>query len=109
MSLMPRASHILAESIPSEWVEYAACKGKTAMFFRHACTRKCDYEPGCRRLKSVKACLEVCEGCPVLENCRKWAVAELPMGVAGGMTEHERWALGRVLGIYPDREPLWLW
>ncbi|WP_372452717.1 WhiB family transcriptional regulator [Pseudonocardia nigra] len=32
----------------------------------------------------------VCAGCPVRAECLSWALAALPEGIAGGMTEHER-------------------
>jgi hypothetical protein len=32
----------------------------------------------------------VCGGCPVREQCLSWALAHLPDGIAGGLTEHER-------------------
>jgi len=32
----------------------------------------------------------VCGGCPVRSECLSWALAALPEGIAGGMTEHER-------------------
>jgi hypothetical protein len=32
----------------------------------------------------------VCGGCPVRSECLEWALAALPEGIAGGMTEHER-------------------
>ena len=32
----------------------------------------------------------VCAGCPVRSECLTWALAVLPEGIAGGMTEHER-------------------
>ncbi|MBO4236839.1 transcription factor WhiB [Pseudonocardia alni] len=34
--------------------------------------------------------LAVCALCPVLADCRSWAIAEQPHGVAGGLTEDER-------------------
>ena len=75
-----------------DWFELAGCKGQTALFFRHSCSKRCASHPaGCVRVKSVRECKAVCADCPVLEHCRIWALAmPLQCGVAGGMTESER-------------------
>ncbi len=109
MSLMQSASHITDSSPVNDWAEYAACKGQTNLFFRHACVKKCRSH-GCRRLKSVKMCREICESCPVLTQCRLWALTNMTMGVAGGMTEFERFDLAYMLKIVPEEpQPLWPW
>jgi len=101
--LTQRVSHITENSPSSEWMQYAACKGKTGEFFRHTCTRRCASAPkGCHRLKSVQTCHAICEVCPVLYNCRVWALSSLPVGFAGGMTESEREKLALSLGVVTD-------
>lgn len=32
----------------------------------------------------------ICKSCPVLIECREWAIGNLEYGIAGGMTEKER-------------------
>ena len=107
MLLMQRASHITASSPIEDWAEFAACRGKTNLFFRHTCTLKCQQMPGCKRLKSVRICVKICEGCPVLAQCRVWGVEHLNMGISGAMTEHERFLLADALEIQPIEEPPW--
>lgn len=43
-----------------------------------------------RQIDEAKA---VCQGCPVLESCRSYALAHGPEGIWGGTTESERRAL----------------
>lgn len=40
--------------------------------------------------EQVAAAKAVCGRCPVLAQCRRWAVTQLPHGIAGGLTEDER-------------------
>ncbi len=47
-------------------------------------------ERGAEHDAQVSAARAVCTGCPVLAQCREWALAGLPDGVAGGMTATER-------------------
>ena len=43
----------------------------------------------------VEAAKKVCASCPVLEQCRRFALDGLECGVAGGLTEQERRATRR--------------
>jgi hypothetical protein len=69
----------------------AACRGvDPELFFPVA-------EPGTpvyrRQVLQAKA---VCAGCPVRAECLEFALAKLPYGIAGGLTEVERRALRRI-------------
>jgi len=76
----------------SKWLDYAACKGKTDLFFQHRCSTRCDQHPsGCDRLQCVCDAKEICAACPVLAHCRIWSIEDsLQHGIAGAMTERER-------------------
>ena len=46
---------------------------------------------------SRKAALRICRGCPVIEQCREYALrVDPPEGIWGGMTARQR---GEVLGL----------
>lgn len=66
-----------------DWRDQAACKGKTDLFFIEArCTNQ---------HKQIKDCRAICEECPVIDDCRRWALAEhIDYGFVGGMTVNER-------------------
>ncbi len=66
------------------WRERAACRGvDPELFFPTA-------EPGPVHDEQVAAAKWVCARCPVREPCLTEALARIPYGVAGGLTEHER-------------------
>lgn len=67
------------------WRDRAACRGggDPERFFPSAGAGP-EYEA------QVAAAKAVCTGCPVLAECRAWALHELAYGIAGGMTEDER-------------------
>lgn len=52
-------------------------------------------ESGPARTMQVAAAKAVCARCPVREQCLIEALARIPYGIAGGLTEHERRALRR--------------
>ena len=69
-----------------EWQLQARCRGvDSSVFFHH------DGERGKARLQREQRAKEMCRVCPVLAECRDYAleVGE-PYGVWGGMTESER-------------------
>jgi WhiB family redox-sensing transcriptional regulator len=45
--------------------------------------------------EQVREAKGVCTNCPVREQCLEWALERLPIGVAGGLDEHERARLRR--------------
>jgi len=76
-----------------EWAARAACKGRTREFYRHRCQAKCYASHGqaCHGSYTVRAALAVCEGCPVLMECRAWALSTMEQyGISGGLTEAQR-------------------
>lgn len=73
-----------------DWREDGACKGYPELFYNGEDERK-----GIRRAKEREA-KEVCAECPVLAQCREYALETgEPYGVWGGLTEMER---HRILG-----------
>jgi hypothetical protein len=73
----------------SDWRTRAACRDEDPeLFFPAANT-------GPAWAAQVTAAKAICRGCPVVEQCRAFAVEGLRYGVAGGMTEQERSALRR--------------
>jgi hypothetical protein len=67
-----------------EWQGRAACRDvDPERFFPMA-------EAGPELARQVARAKRVCTGCPVLAQCREFALAELAHGIAGGMTEAER-------------------
>jgi len=70
------------------WMNEAACKGRTTLFFGIAGER-----PE-RRVKREAAARKVCAGCPVLDDCRAMARDNRENGFWGGETEEERAAAG---------------
>jgi len=86
--LDPRLHRVAGLFRPGEvpaWRADAACHGRTALF----------YSPD--RNDRAEA-VAICEGCPVLEACRFWALARpdpVPGGIAGGLTHGTRIKLRR--------------
>lgn len=79
---------LLLESIRPAWMDDAACKGRTTLFFGIAGER-----PE-RRVKREARAREVCAGCPVLQQCRELARLNHENGFWGGENEEERAAAG---------------
>lgn len=71
------------------WRDRAACRGvDPELFFPTA-------ESGPTYDEQVAAAKWVCARCPVREHCLGEALARIPYGIAGGLTEHERRELPR--------------
>jgi WhiB family redox-sensing transcriptional regulator len=69
----------------------AACRGIDSMVFFHP-----ENERGPAKEARQRAAKQVCDSCPVIEQCREHALtAQEPYGVWGGLTEEERAALLR--------------
>ncbi len=77
-------------STRQDWRAAAACAGTTdpELFFPVA-------ETGPAYDAQVAAAKAVCAGCPVVAECLAEALARIPYGIAGGLTESERRALRR--------------
>lgn len=72
-----------------EWRERAACRdADPELFFPTA-------ESGPARDVEVAEAKAVCRRCPVRAQCLDEALARIPYGIAGGLTEHERRLLRR--------------
>lgn len=69
-----------------DWQMRGACRGMDSAFFFHP-----EGERGSARVGREARTKQVCQGCPVLEQCRRHALAvEEPYGVWGGLSESER-------------------
>ncbi len=69
-----------------DWQVHAACRGTDTSAFYHP-----ENERGPSRMRREMAAKAVCNGCPVLDNCLRWALAARePYGVWGGLSTEER-------------------
>lgn len=69
-----------------EWQYRGACRDADSEIFFHP-----EGERGGTRKRRDEAAKAVCATCPVLEQCREYALSNAePYGVWGGMTEEER-------------------
>jgi WhiB family redox-sensing transcriptional regulator len=74
-----------------DWQHLGACRGMELEAFFHP-----SGERGHRRRAREARAKRVCAACPVIESCRRWARSVLePLGVWGGVSEHERRAVLR--------------
>jgi WhiB family transcriptional regulator, redox-sensing transcriptional regulator len=72
-----------------DWQMRAACRGTDTSTFYHP-----ENERGPSRMKREMRAKAVCSGCPVIENCLRWALAARePYGVWGGLSAEEREAM----------------
>lgn len=70
------------------WQVRGACREVDSRIFFHPAG-----ERGSAYQQRERAAKQVCAGCPVLLECRRYALdAEEPYGVWGGLTEEERMA-----------------
>ncbi len=72
-----------------DWRRAAACLGTDPELFYPAA------ESGPVHDAQVAAAKAVCRRCPVVASCLAEALARIPYGIAGGLTEDERRALRR--------------
>lgn len=70
------------------WMDQAACKGRTALFFPPKAER-----PQARDRREAKA-RRLCLGCPVLAECRSFARDHHEYGFWAGESEEDRHLLG---------------
>jgi WhiB family transcriptional regulator, redox-sensing transcriptional regulator len=69
-----------------DWQVHGACRGMDSAFFFHP-----ENERGPARANRETRAKEVCDRCPVIEPCRRHALAvQEPYGVWGGLSESER-------------------
>ncbi len=80
---------------PGEWVSDAACQGRR-MFYTviSAHSNRVNVQEQIWEQESINVCLS----CPVLDECRTWALQDIDPAVdhiAGGMTPKQRWEYRR--------------
>ena len=69
-----------------DWQMQGACRGMDSGFFFHP-----EGERGPARANREARAKQICQTCPVLEQCRRHAMAvQEPYGVWGGLSEAER-------------------
>jgi WhiB family redox-sensing transcriptional regulator len=74
-----------------DWQLRGSCRGMDSSFFFHP-----DGERGPARARREARAKAVCQHCPVLEQCRRHALAvQEPYGIWGGLSESEREAIIR--------------
>jgi WhiB family transcriptional regulator, redox-sensing transcriptional regulator len=69
-----------------EWQYQGACRGEESATFFHP-----EGERGSARRRRAAVARAICGTCPVIEQCRRHALAvREPYGVWGGLTEEDR-------------------
>lgn len=67
-----------------DWADHGACKGEDSS----------DWFPPHRvssgRWEGTRNALSICRSCPVVTECREYAIVHEPYGTWGGMTAEER-------------------
>lgn len=83
-------AEVLEFHVPSgmDWRDYAACKGKTRLFFPPKAER-----PQARARREAQANM-LCTICPVKSPCRTFAREHREYGFWGGESEEERHLAG---------------
>jgi WhiB family transcriptional regulator, redox-sensing transcriptional regulator len=76
------------ESIADDWMQVAACKGLTHLFFPSSAER-----PQARERREAAA-RQVCASCSVRSSCQQFARSNHEYGFWGGESEDERHAAG---------------
>lgn len=76
------------EATDDAWMQSAACRGLSHLFFPDAAER-----PQARERREARA-REICHGCPVLSTCREFARDQHEYGFWGGESEDERHQAG---------------
>jgi WhiB family redox-sensing transcriptional regulator len=84
------------------WMDAAACKGLTHLFFAASGER-----PEHRRPREAKAAA-ICRTCPVGSDCKEFARVNHEYGFWGGESEDERhnagYRLNAPIGVVPSRQ-----
>jgi WhiB family redox-sensing transcriptional regulator len=75
---------------PEPWTKRAACKDTPIELWFGDERQPHNHKPFRTRLETMKA-KAICAGCPVLQECREWALrVPSDCGLVGGWTEAER-------------------
>lgn len=82
--------------LPSQrWRSYAACNGHTHLLTETYRVNR----PMKGNLATIARAKTICNTCPVIDNCRNWALEgwDDPVShhIAGGLTPHERHTIRR--------------
>lgn len=78
-------------------MEWANCSTLTGTMFGHECKKSCRSN-GCDRDPKTRQAKNICYGCPVMGECRVWAITTCQrFGITGGMTAYERIRLRQAL------------
>ncbi len=74
---------------PAGWKARGSCEGMNPeIFFPRPTTGPSSSPAAARRVAAAK---RICHGCPVIAECRSWALRHgEAWGVWGGLSEHER-------------------
>ena len=95
---MVEGSFATVDWAPPAWMDSAACRGHTALFFGPS-----GEQWNARPIREA-ATREICLACPVLESCRRWAREHREYGFWGGETEEERAAAGYCVALPTGRQ-----
>ena len=77
---------LIPEGIDWGWQDQAACRDRPLELFFHE-----HNERGLTRTRRQAAAKRICNTCPVIEECRDFALAaRIPYGTWGGQSEEER-------------------
>ncbi|MET0195701.1 WhiB family transcriptional regulator [Rhodococcoides fascians] len=72
-------------SVDRHWRRHARCRGFGYLFFG------VEHESRADRIRRESQAKRLCDGCPVIERCRRYALAQSEAhGIWGGTTEVER-------------------
>lgn len=80
-----------------DWLENAACKGKSDIFFGPI-----DEKSAKKRIREYIA-LSICFQCPCINECREYARENNELGIWGAETEEQRHARGFLKDPYLSR------
>lgn len=80
-----------------DWYDAAACKDQTELFFPPA-----TYEKHDTRVRRETRARKICDTCPALIACRRWAREHREIGVWGGETDEQRIRAGYMLAVGGD-------
>nr|WP_107451593.1 WhiB family transcriptional regulator [Actinacidiphila rubida] len=76
-----------------EWSDGAPCHGNGDLFYPE------DYGNETLQNAKIAAAKAICDACPVLRDCGRWAILRPePFGIWGGMTVRERGRVRRRMG-----------
>lgn len=86
----------MSYAIPGAWAEHGACVGATARMEMPTTAPTGTRGPAQRARHQIDAARTICQSCPVLDQCRTWALTDPDPAaymIAGGLTPRERDAL----------------